>query len=68
MKGKSFKQYLNEVRLNNAKILLAKGNDATDVYTLCGFKDYSVFYKAYTKYFGKSPKQDKLKHEHWPLS
>ncbi len=68
MTGKSYKQYLNEIRLKNAKTLLAQGKDANDVYKLCGFKDYSVFYKAYTKRFGKSPKQDKVKHEYWPLS
>lgn len=68
MTGKTFKQYLNSVRLETARNLLINKKDAVDIYKLCGFEDYSGFYRAYTNYFGHSPSHDKIKNERWPLT
>ena len=47
--------------IRNKKILLAhqkirKGEKPTEVYATCGFSNYPSFYRAYTAYFGSSPK------------
>ncbi len=47
--------------IRNKKILLAhqkirKGEKPTEVYATCGFSNYPSFYRAYTAYFGTSPK------------
>ena len=44
-----------------AKRLLDEGKKPTDVYSLCGYSDYSTFFKAYTKRFGQSPKVAKAR-------
>ena len=47
--------------VRNKKILLAhqrikNGEKPTEVYLKCGFSNYPSFYRAYTAYFGTSPK------------
>ena len=47
--------------VRNKKILLAhqkikNGEKPTEVYLKCGFSNYPSFYRAYTAYFGNSPK------------
>ena len=39
-----------------AKRLLDEGKKPTDIYSACGYSDYSTFYKAYTKRFRESPR------------
>ena len=54
-------KYITQRRMIYAKKLLDEGKKPTDVYSLCGYSDYSTFYKAYTKRFLKSPKAAKAR-------
>lgn len=57
--GVPIHKYITQRRMVYAKRLLDEGKKPTDVYSLCGYSDYSTFYKAYTKRFGQSPKDTK---------
>ncbi len=59
--GTSVWQYITTKRLLQAKMLIRSGERPTDVYELCGFSEYSSFYRAYKAKFGNSPEQDKAK-------
>ena len=59
--GISIHKYITQRRMIYAKRLLDKGKKPTDVYSLCGYSDYSTFFKAYTKRFGQSPKVAKAR-------
>ncbi len=56
--GRSFREYLNMVRIEQAKRLL-NGTDypIVDIAVACGFSDQSYFTKVFRKYTGLSPKQ-----------
>ena len=54
--GISIHKYVTQKRLIYAKRLLESGKTPTEVYSLCGYGNYSSFYKAYVKYFNVSPK------------
>ncbi|MBE5743616.1 MAG: helix-turn-helix transcriptional regulator [Clostridiales bacterium] len=54
--GISIHQYIVRKRLFFAKQLLDSGKTPTQIYFLCGYKNYSSFYKAYVNTFGISPK------------
>lgn len=47
--------YITAKRLMAAQSMLAGGTPATEVYSRCGFNDYSVFFRAYRKQFGCTP-------------
>ncbi|MBR1751511.1 MAG: helix-turn-helix transcriptional regulator, partial [Ruminococcus sp.] len=47
--------YITAKRLVRARELLQDGMSAKKAAEECGFKDYSVFYRAYVKRFGYSP-------------
>ncbi|MBR1393459.1 MAG: helix-turn-helix transcriptional regulator [Ruminococcus sp.] len=47
--------YITAKRLVRARELLQGGESAKRAAEKCGFKDYSVFYKAYVKRFGEKP-------------
>lgn len=53
----SFYQYLTRRRLVAAKERLGQGEAATQIFSECGFNDYSVFYKSFKKAFGISPRE-----------
>ena len=54
--GKSFKQYLNEVRLEDAKTLLRYSKlSLTEIALSVGFSDSAYFSSVFTKYTGHSP-------------
>lgn len=53
--GISPKQYILGRRLEKAKRAIASGERATEIYSSCGFGDYSAFFRAYKKKFGYSP-------------
>lgn len=53
--GISTWDYILNKRLNKAKALLVAGYPSTRVAELCGFSNYSTFYRAYIKLFGVSP-------------
>ena len=57
--GISIHKYITQRRMIYAKRLLDEGKKPTDVYSLCGYSDYSTFYKAYNKRFGQSPRDTK---------
>lgn len=48
-------QYILQKRINRAKDLLRAGLPPSEVYTCCGFNDYSSFYKAFRKHTHMSP-------------
>lgn len=49
------KGYIMERRLNLARQEIFLGAKATEVYTQCGFSDYSTFFRAYKRHFGYPP-------------
>jgi AraC-like DNA-binding protein len=49
-------EYVIRKRLTSAREKIASGISAQQASELCGFGDYSSFYRAYVKYFGKAPK------------
>lgn len=56
--GSSFWEYVSIKRLLAARAMIQRGEKATAAALICGFGDYSVFYRAYRNYFGHSPKAD----------
>lgn len=57
--GTTVWKYITTKRLLQAKALIGAGERPTDVCSLCGFSDYSSFYRSYRSKFGNSPEQDK---------
>lgn len=53
--GTSPGKYIATRRMLTAQQLISQGNKPTEIYTKCGFRDYSTFYRAYVRYFGHSP-------------
>lgn len=56
--GTTIGKYISAKRLILAQQLIKEGNNPTEIYTSCGFQDYSSFYRSYLKYFGYSPKME----------
>lgn len=56
--GASVGSYITVKRLLTARKLLRQGEKPTEVYTACGYHDYSTFFRAYTKLFGHNPRQE----------
>jgi AraC-like DNA-binding protein len=54
--GYSIHQYISSKRILFARDLIARGDTPTDACYRCGFRDYSVFARAYKKQFGHSPR------------
>ena len=48
-------EYITKKRLTAAKEKIRCGSFAQDACESCGFRDYSSFYRAYTKHFGHAP-------------
>ena len=55
--GTTAGQYISLKRLYLAKELLQQKVHPTEVYSMCGFRDYTTFYRAFKKQFGYSPKE-----------
>jgi len=53
--GTTVGQYIKLKRLFLAKELLSQGMHPTEVYSRCGFRDYSTFFRAFKKQFEKAP-------------
>ncbi len=49
------KKYIVTKRLAFARRKISAGVKPTEVYSACGFTDYSAFYRAYRNHFGKCP-------------
>lgn len=54
--GATVWNYIVSKRLMIAHELLILGETPTEVFSKCGFNDYTTFYRAYKKKFGVSPK------------
>lgn len=54
--GLPVREYINTRRITVAKQMIFEGHNLTNVCYECGFKDYSVFYKAFKKFTDKSPR------------
>ena len=57
--GTTVWEYIVVKRLFMAREMLIAGQPPTRVYSLCGFQDYTAFYRAYRQHFGISPKDEK---------
>lgn len=55
--GTSVCRYIQKKRLQIARHLLSQGNKPNAVYSLCGFGDYTVFYRAFKSEYGTSPRE-----------
>lgn len=53
--GQSVNRYVNNIRINKAKDLLADGNSVADTSHLCGFDNIFYFSNVFKKITGKSP-------------
>lgn len=53
--GTSIYHYITLKRLAAARQMLIEGTPPGEVYTACGFRDYTVFYKAFKAEYGTSP-------------
>ena len=54
--GKSFKEYLNQIRINQAeKLLLSTDQSVTEVCFSCGYNNVSYFISQYKQLRGKTP-------------
>lgn len=58
--SKSFHRSITTMRMWHARELMKanKNSFLLDICKLCGYKDYSGFYKAYSSFFHVSPKED----------
>lgn len=56
--GTSVGKYINAKRLVAARTMILSGKKPTEVFSQCGFTDYSTFYRAYCKFFTHSPKDE----------
>ena len=55
--GTTVGQYIKLKRLFKAKELLQQGMQPTEAYSLCGFRDYTTFFRAFKNEFHCSPKE-----------
>lgn len=53
--GFSVYHYIQQRRLVAAKNLILSGIPASKIFARCGFSDYSAFYRAFCREYGKSP-------------
>lgn len=57
--GHSFNSYLNICRIKKATEYIKDGYKITAIYGLCGYTDFSTFYRNFKKIMGISPKEFK---------
>ena len=56
--NKPFHQTVKSMRMWHAKALMVYKHNLTVISKLCGYTDYSAFYRAYSSFFGVSPKKE----------
>lgn len=59
--GHSFNSYLNICRIKKATEYIKDGYKITAIYGLCGYTDFSTFYRNFKKIIGVSPNEYKKK-------
>ncbi len=57
--GKSFKDFVNSSRIEKATELIERGENFTSVCRICGYNDFSTFFRNFRKYTGLSPTEFK---------
>ncbi len=57
--GYTFNEFINRARINSAKNYIRQGYKITAVYSACGYKDFSTFYRNFKKIVGVSPEEYK---------
>ena len=57
--GHSFNRYLNICRIKKATKYIKNGYKITAIHGLCGYTDFSTFYRNFKKIMGMSPKEFK---------
>ncbi len=55
--GMPFKDYLNRYRIEKATELISKGERISVAASLCGYGDFSTFYRNFRKYMHVSPSE-----------
>lgn len=59
--GKSFKEYLNETRINQAeKLMFSTDRTITDISESCGYNSVSYFISQYRQLRGRTPKKHRI--------
>ncbi len=53
------KKYIVQKRLSLAKQMITSGEKPHKVYSVCGFEDYTSFFRSYKSFFGTSPTKSK---------
>lgn len=59
--GSPMWKYILVKRLMAARAMIQRGESASTACTVCGFSDYSAFYRAYRTQFGHAPREDAAK-------
>lgn len=60
--GVSLHRYVSEKRMSLAKRLIEEGSPPTKIFSECGYSDYSSFYKAFVKRYGRPPSAKEDEH------
>ena len=61
--GHSFHSYLSLCRIKKATEYIKKGYKITSIYGLCGYRDFSSFYRSFKRVMGISPRDYKKANE-----
>lgn len=64
--GISIHQYITKKRLALSRDAILSTDNISKAHLVCGFKDYSSFFRAFKKEYGISPKEFKEKYTHTP--
>ena len=58
--GTSIYRFIQKKRLLVARQLIAQGRRPNEVHSLCGFGDYTGFYRAFKAEYGMTPREFSL--------
>lgn len=57
--GTTVSRYVETKRMLSARQMILDNERITRICSECGFRDYSTFYRAYQRYFGHSPREER---------